>query len=558
MHLISTLTAGVTGAESGHAVIRRRATATTATYYSSFEGDVHSTSGSNLVLDSNGRAEVYVNEVVDVLVYDSSGTLVVSFTEGVGAGNIEIRSASFTGTDYDDSGSAPSNPVTLQAIADLWKTNAGNSAGNSIDFKVTAGGVTKTLAQWMGIISGSIVFNVKDPTYGAEGDGVTDDAAAIQAAIDAANAAGGGVVYFPPGTYRTETFLNVSDGVSLVGSGPTASEITRDDATNGDVINIQAQTEHHSTISGLKITHSQASSGRVLDFGAQAADTIVSNCVLGSSSTTGIVVDGGSAAVQNVKLVDCSITYGGTTSDMISCPSHTSGRWTISRCVFTPPATGMAAAYVRGDLVDIRDCRFLNGTATSGTIAGYEASDTTIDSTISGCRFETSGGATCTCIVLGAYTNTSRFIESGNDFPSYSDSSSTAYSYTVPTTAGASVRLMTRETRSQYLSAAGGSAPALETDQYGLVVVTCTGSGAVVATGAGAPDGATGRVVFFDSASLSRTAGANDAATSVDGFKGQAQVTLGADSSYGFSYVAGVANSVRCLFVTHDSLQGAP
>lgn len=42
-------------------------------------------------------------------------------------------------------------------------------------------------------------FNVVD--YGATGDGSTDDTAAIQAAIDAAEAAGGGVVYFPAGVY---------------------------------------------------------------------------------------------------------------------------------------------------------------------------------------------------------------------------------------------------------------------------------------------------------------------------------------------------------------------
>ena len=43
------------------------------------------------------------------------------------------------------------------------------------------------------------VFNVLD--YGATGDGSTNDQAACQAAIDAAVAAGGGVVYFPAGTY---------------------------------------------------------------------------------------------------------------------------------------------------------------------------------------------------------------------------------------------------------------------------------------------------------------------------------------------------------------------
>lgn len=42
-------------------------------------------------------------------------------------------------------------------------------------------------------------YNVK--SYGATGDGTTDDTTAVQAAIDAAIAAGGGVVYFPRGVY---------------------------------------------------------------------------------------------------------------------------------------------------------------------------------------------------------------------------------------------------------------------------------------------------------------------------------------------------------------------
>lgn len=48
-------------------------------------------------------------------------------------------------------------------------------------------------------------FNVED--YGAVHDGATDDTSAIQAAIDACSTAGGGTVYFPPGTYQVSGAL---------------------------------------------------------------------------------------------------------------------------------------------------------------------------------------------------------------------------------------------------------------------------------------------------------------------------------------------------------------
>lgn len=44
-------------------------------------------------------------------------------------------------------------------------------------------------------------INVKDDPYDAVGDGVTDDTAAIQAAINAVGALGGGTVFFPKGVY---------------------------------------------------------------------------------------------------------------------------------------------------------------------------------------------------------------------------------------------------------------------------------------------------------------------------------------------------------------------
>jgi len=73
------------------------------------------------------------------------------------------------------------------------------------------------------------VFNVK--SYGAVGDGSTDDRAAIQSAISACNTAGGGVVYFPQST--TSYVVNSASGIlfsnasdcTFRGAGPYASVI---------------------------------------------------------------------------------------------------------------------------------------------------------------------------------------------------------------------------------------------------------------------------------------------------------------------------------------------
>lgn len=60
--------------------------------------------------------------------------------------------------------------------------------------------------------------------YGAAGDGVTDDTTAIQSAINDAATAGGGVVFFPPGTYAvTQLTINGQDNVQLLGSGIASS-----------------------------------------------------------------------------------------------------------------------------------------------------------------------------------------------------------------------------------------------------------------------------------------------------------------------------------------------
>lgn len=70
------------------------------------------------------------------------------------------------------------------------------------------------------------VVNVQDPQFGAVGDGVTNDAPAIQAAIDSIPAgAPGGLAYFPPGIYNTAagTISYARDYITLMGAGPFLS-----------------------------------------------------------------------------------------------------------------------------------------------------------------------------------------------------------------------------------------------------------------------------------------------------------------------------------------------
>ena len=77
------------------------------------------------------------------------------------------------------------------------------------------------------------VYDVRD--FGAVGDGVTKDTAAIQAAIDAASSAGGGTVELPSGTYvsgsiwlKSNVDFHLAAGAVLKGSGDIADYCAAD------------------------------------------------------------------------------------------------------------------------------------------------------------------------------------------------------------------------------------------------------------------------------------------------------------------------------------------
>lgn len=67
-------------------------------------------------------------------------------------------------------------------------------------------------------------INVKN--FGAVGDGSNDDTAGIQLALDAANTAGGGIVFIPAGTYKITNTLLVYSDTHVYGAGRGATILT--------------------------------------------------------------------------------------------------------------------------------------------------------------------------------------------------------------------------------------------------------------------------------------------------------------------------------------------
>lgn len=103
--------------------------------------------------------------------------------------------------------------------------------------------------------------SVKD--FGAVGDGVTDDTAAIQAAI--ASLTSGGTVYLPRGTYLTSSTLTISViGTSLVGagSGGNARSVTGSSGVVGQMSN-QGATQIRAGFNGGPVIRISAQGCRV-------------------------------------------------------------------------------------------------------------------------------------------------------------------------------------------------------------------------------------------------------------------------------------------------------
>ena len=107
-------------------------------------------------------------------------------------------------------------------------------------------GVLASLVAFQASVAAA-TFNVRD--FGARGDRRTNDAASIQAAIDACHDRGGGTVCLPPGDYlsgmirlRSRVTLRLENGATLWAS-PRESDYVRSDHVGSTVKVIYGSSE---------------------------------------------------------------------------------------------------------------------------------------------------------------------------------------------------------------------------------------------------------------------------------------------------------------------------
>lgn len=150
---------------------------------------------------------------------------------------------------------------------------------------------------------GSHVFNVK--AYGALGDNSTNDTTAIQAAITAAQTAGG-TVYLPQGIYRISAALTVTaSNVVIKGAGFGATTIYLNNTSNTNMITVSGTGTvnvaiQDITLNGNKANNLVSGHGISINTPYSTTDTqhLIMNVDVINSKQDGIIISGDTRVVR--------------------------------------------------------------------------------------------------------------------------------------------------------------------------------------------------------------------------------------------------------------------
>ena len=245
-------------------------------------------------------------------------------------------------------------------------------------------------------------FNVKD--YGAAGDGVADDTASIQAAIDAADAAGGGTVYFPSGDYKTDSQVTLCSDLEM--RGDMNAKLLPSDTVPTQAY--YAESKSNIRINDLVIegTGTANTSGlqRLVQFQG-CSEVQIHNCTFRKARESAIVADNCDQGRMSECIVEQCHVYGFEVRN--NCVS-----WVISDCIFYQNGnTGTAStAFGRGIVIwqstriNVTNCTFKDQTEYGLRLysqSGDAYSNQQI--AISNCTFENNGTTATSKVDLYIY-----------------------------------------------------------------------------------------------------------------------------------------------------------
>lgn len=223
-----------------------------------------------VTLDAAGRVFIYTKAPVRLRIEDSTGAVVRDSARGTTthAAAVEVENAGFTGTVLSGA-SAGSQGAGGRTLLDTVLTSAYASMGG-LDFGLkVASGATRRNAK-------DVVYEryVSVKEFGAKGDDLADDTTAVAATISYVVGLGGGVVFFPKGTYRVTGELPFvsAHGVTFAGTGH--SSILKQMGTGFNLI--VYQDANSGIVRDLTLTANTTSSVTCVAF-VGAKDVLVSN-----------------------------------------------------------------------------------------------------------------------------------------------------------------------------------------------------------------------------------------------------------------------------------------
>lgn len=313
------------------------------------------------------------------------------------------------------SGETTANPLTSGStgLAECWL------APGFYDVLISGASLTATL------YSDVFIADASNPridvrSFGATGDGTTDDATAINAAIDSAllsfSSATGGEVVVPKGTFLVNSQIVVDPRVRLVGVGGRQSVIKAGASFSGTyVVRLGDGTGtriFNTSLENLRINcNDVAGVGGVYSTEANEG-CVISGCLIDTFVTTGVLYEA-SGAMQpgNVVIRDTEVTGSASNSTAGINFNNVDGQSLISHVTMNSNSGGVCT-----DAIALTSCQvmiqsahferctdgiqFNAGSSGAVMVAGGASGVTNVVHIAAG-----SGGVACTNIVPNSATN---------------------------------------------------------------------------------------------------------------------------------------------------------